>query len=68
MKAPRLEVETKSDGGCVSQEQVGAMGDSLETLQVTMDTIAEDVRATIDAFKNKLLEMNTKLNLATGDE
>ncbi|KAL6208144.1 hypothetical protein ACLB2K_019095 [Fragaria x ananassa] len=64
MKAPRLEVETERDGGYVSQEQVGAMGDALETLQVTMNTMTEDVRATIDAFKKELLEMNTKLNLA----
>ena len=64
MKAPRLDVETERDGGSVSQEQMGTMGDALETLQVTMDTMAEDVRATIDAFKNELLEMNTKLNLA----
>ena len=47
-----------------SDEQLGAMSDALDGMQVTIDTMAEDVHATIDAFKNELAEMNAKINLA----
>ena len=54
-----------------SNEQLGAMNDALETLHVTVETMAEDVRATIEAFKKELVEMNAKLNttmLAVGKQ
>ena len=54
-----------------SNEQLEAMSDALDTLHVTVETMAEDVRATIEAFKKEFGEMNVKLNttmLAVGNQ
>ncbi|KAL6204727.1 hypothetical protein ACLB2K_021994 [Fragaria x ananassa] len=63
IKAMRVEIDSGKDRGYVSHEQMGEMSDTLDTLQVTVDTMAKDVRTTIDAFKHELIEMNTNLNL-----
>ncbi len=52
----------RSEDDPISKEQFGAMSDALETLHGTVDTMADDVRATIEAFKKELVEMNAKLN------